>query len=218
MIEIIYFYVLNKIRESYWITLMIFKLRIKKNLLSLNWDMTTIVMKKAIDKYIMDGKKEIFEMGVGHVAIISQYIKKIFPSNKISGCDIYYEFVENALFNAKINNLNINITQSKFYENIDGCFDYILFNPPYVPIVDKEIDFPETCYSGNDGTDVTRTFLNQSKRYLKNGGLIFLGINCYYIAYEKQVSIIQSYGYSIKEVISRKFNTSKVFVLTYDVS
>ena len=75
MIEIIYFYVLNKIRESYWITLMIFKLRIKKNLLSLNWDMTTIVMKKAIDKYIMDGKKEIFEMGVGHVAIISQYIK-----------------------------------------------------------------------------------------------------------------------------------------------
>ena len=218
MVEIMYCFLLNKIRESYWITLMIFKLRIKKKLLLLNWDMTTIVMKKAIDQYIYDDKKDIFEMGVGHVGINAQYIKKIYPSNIISGCDIYYEFVENALFNAAINNLNIHITQSKFYENINGSFDYILFNPPYVPVEDNKIDFPKTCYSGNDGTYVTHTFLNQSKTYLKTDGMILLGINCYYIPYEKLISIIQSYGYSIKEVISRKFNTSKVFVLTYDVS
>ena len=218
MVEKIYFYVLNKVRESYWITLMIFKLKIKRKKLVLNWDMTTIVMKKAIDQYIMDANKEIFEMGVGHIAIIAQYIKKFHPTNTVSGCDIYDEFVENALYNASINNLDINIWRSDLYENIDGNFDYILFNPPYIPMQEEEIEFPLTGYSGSDGMDATRAFLSQSKIYLKDKGMIFLGINCYYIPYEKLISIIQSYGYSIKEVISRKFNTSKVFVLTYDVS
>ena len=47
MVEKIYFFLLNKIRESYLITLMIFRIKIKKKKLALNWDMTTIVMKNA---------------------------------------------------------------------------------------------------------------------------------------------------------------------------
>ena len=218
MIEKFYCYVLNKVRESYWITLMIFKLKIKRKKLALNWDMTTIVMKKAVDRYIADENKEIFEMGVGHIGIIAQYIKKIYPSNIISGCDIYEEFVQNSLYNAAFNNLEINICQSDYYKNIDGCFDYLIFNPPYLPLKDKKMDFPHTGYSGIDGMDATRLFLSQSKTYLKSKGIILLGINCYYVPYEKQVSVIHSSGYSIKEVISRRFSTSKVFVLTNNIN
>ena len=73
MIEKIYIYVLDRIRESYWITLLIFKLKIKRKILPLHWDMTTIVMKKAVDRCVVDANKEVFEIGVGHVAIIAQY-------------------------------------------------------------------------------------------------------------------------------------------------
>jgi len=192
---------------------MIFRIKIKKKKLALNWDMTTIVMKKAIDQYIIDSNKEIFEMGVGHTAIIAQYIKKFYPTNTVSGCDIYEEFVENALYNAGINNLDINIKRSDFYQNVEGHFDYLLFNPPYIPLQKAEIEFPNSGYSGIDGMDATRSFLSQSKIYLKDNGRIFLGINCYYVPYKKQLSVIKSYGYSIEDVVSRKFNTSKVFVL-----
>ena len=214
MIGKIYFYILNKIRESNFITLIIFKLKVSKKILALNWDMTTIVMKKAIDRYMVDENKDVFEMGVGHIAIIAQYIKKNHPSNVMSGCDIYEEFVENALYNAKINNLDINIRKSNLYENVDGSFDYLLFNPPYVPEKKEGLDFPHTAYSGRDGMDTIRLFLDQSREYLKKDGIILLGVNCYYVKYEKQVSEIYSFGYSNKDVISRRYNTSNVFVLS----
>ena len=178
--------------------------------------MTTIVMKKAVDRCVVDANKEVFEIGVGHVAIIAQYTKKICPSNIIGGCDIYEIFIENSLYNAAINNLDIYVRQGNFYENVEGRFDYLLFNPPYIPLQEEEMDFPLTGYSGSDGLDATRLFLSQSQAYLKEKGSILLGVNCYYVPYDKYVSVIHSYGYKIKDVISRRFNTSKVFVLMND--
>ena len=163
MIEKIYCYILNKIRESYWITLMIFKLKINRKKLALNWDMTTIVMKKAVDRYIADGNKEIFEMGVGHIGIIAQYIKKIYPSNIISGCDIYEEFVQNALYNAALNNLEINyfVTNAEeFSKKNKGGFDLI------------------TCMELLEHVPDPLSIIKVSKKMIKSGGhIIFSTIN-----------------------------------------
>ena len=62
-------------------------------------------------------------------------------------------------------------------------------------------------------TEKTRRFLYESKKYLKNDARIFLGINMFCINLKKMMQVIGEYDYKIHDIISMRFNTSKVFVL-----
>ena len=55
---------------------------------------------------------------------------------------------------------------------IDEKFDWVLFNPPYVPS-SGEID--EISWSGGaDGYEIIENFLNEAYKYLKRNGQILL--------------------------------------------
>lgn len=211
--DTIYVGMLDVLRASNVVTAAIFGVKVWRKILKLNWDLTTIVLKKAIDKYCIDAKKDILDMGCGHIAILSQYIKKRYATNTVSGVDIYQQLVDTASRNVKENGLDISILCSDLYSNVKGTYDCIVFNPPYIPVDSKEMAYPKTGYSGPDGTETMRRFLKESRPYLKEEGRILLGINCYYVPYKKAVGIIEEYGYRIEDVISRRFNTSRAFVI-----
>jgi release factor glutamine methyltransferase len=71
--------------------------------------------------------------------------------------------------------LQIPATQSDLFNNIEGKFDVVAFNPPYLP-EDKNED-TESCITttgGEKGDEITLKFLKQAPKHLNKDGVILL--------------------------------------------
>lgn len=74
---------------------------------------------------------------------------------------------------------NAKFVQSDLFANITGKFDFILANPPYVPVGKgsggiMESEPSEALYAGADGLGVIRPFLELARSYIKDKGEIWL--------------------------------------------
>jgi methylase of polypeptide subunit release factors len=205
--------ILDVLRQSPPLTFGIFGIRIHSKIHRFTWDVTTLVLKKAIDRHIPDGNHDVLEMGCGHVALLAQYVKRIRPGSRVTGVDIYDEFVRNAAENARRNGLSVEILQGDLYQGLDRRFDFILFNPPYVPFRQTDNPYPLTTFSGKDGTDTTRRFLTESHDHLNKDGRILLGVNCFHVPEQRVMELAGQYGYVVRTRVRRSFNTARVFIL-----
>lgn len=126
----------------------------------------------------LDVKKddEVLEIGCGS-GIVS-----IAASHK-AGCvtcvDINPDAVKCTLDNIKLNNKNnITVFESDLFENITGRYDLIIFNTPYLPVVEEEYDinddYSKAWDGGVDGRKVIDCFLKEVSLYLKKNGRIQL--------------------------------------------
>ncbi len=60
---------------------------------------------------------------------------------------------------------------SDLFDKVDGKFDSILFNPPYLPVNEEGI-LEKAWSGGENGSEITKRFIKQSRGYLKQDGLI----------------------------------------------
>ena len=71
--------------------------------------------------------------------------------------------------------LGFNCVKSNLFDNINGKYDIIIFNPPYLPL-DK--DEPKSSRmattGGRKGNEIIIKFLKQAQRHLNKDGKIFL--------------------------------------------
>jgi len=116
----VYVAVLDLLRSSTLLTRVIYGVRVERKILSLNWDLTTIVLKKAIDTEFGAAARDVLDMGCGHLAILGQYIKKRHPESRVTSVDIYQELLDNAALNARENAVAISFVRSDLYENVKG--------------------------------------------------------------------------------------------------
>lgn len=105
------------------------------------------------------------------------------PTARVSLSDISPEALALARENAELNEVKVNFIQSDLFSNIDGRFNCISANPPYIP--SGEIDGlspevknePHSALDGGvDGLDFYRAIIPQSKNHLKAKGGLFLEI------------------------------------------
>ena len=84
--------------------------------------------------------------------------------------------------NAKLNNVSVNIISSDLFENVEGKYDIIVTNPPYIPsrdclTLEKEVvDYDPILAldGGQDGLDLIRKSVKDSPNYLNKNGLIYM--------------------------------------------
>lgn len=163
-------------------------------------DETEIVVRHALDIIEKNGLKSALDIGTGSGCIACTLSQ--------SGCNVTAsDFSSRALAVAKDNAKNlfqkINFVESDLFENIEGKFDLIISNPPYIPKdteVQKEVSFePKTALftSEETGTEFYKKIIEQGKNYLNEWGYIVfeLGIN--------QSDIVKSYfeDYNYKEIV-----------------
>lgn len=73
------------------------------------------------------------------------------------------------------NSLGYNCVYSDLFENINGKYDIIIFNPPYLPEDSREPgDSRMATTGGSKGDEIILRFLSQVKDYLEKDGKIFL--------------------------------------------
>lgn len=115
--------------------------------------------------------------GSGAIALV---LKRDNPQINVTASDISEKALMVAEENAEKNNLNVNFVVSNLFEKIDGEFDIIVSNPPYIksdviPTLSPEVRFFEPLLAldgGEDGLDFYRKIVNNAKNHLKIGGIL----------------------------------------------
>ncbi|MCR5837537.1 MAG: peptide chain release factor N(5)-glutamine methyltransferase [Lachnospiraceae bacterium] len=141
-------------------------------------------IKNAHDRVSGIDRLRVLDMctGSGCIAIS---VKKICEQKnmdiEMTAADISEKALETANKNAKINDAEVTFIQSDLFENIDGDFDIILSNPPYIPtkvIEGLEVEVKEhepfNALDGlEDGLHFYRLITEEASKRIKKGYIIY---------------------------------------------
>ena len=145
---------------------------------------TEVLVEKVLEFSKENNFKNILDMCTGSGCIaISLVLNGI---KKAVGADISKGALNIAEKNAEYNNVKnkTEFIHSNLFENIGGVFDAIVSNPPYIPREDikslmREVKDHEPLSAldgGDDGLDFYRKITEESRKYLKSGGMLFYEI------------------------------------------
>ena len=153
---------------------------VNKNVLIPRSDTETLV--EEVLKNLHDGMR-ILDMCTGSGCIL---ISLLHYSNDCEGvgADLSPKALEVAKINAEKNNVEAFFIESDLFENIEGKFDIIVSNPPYIKtseisgLMPEVRDFdPLIALDGKeDGLSFYRRILEEGSEYLKEGGMLFFEI------------------------------------------
>jgi release factor glutamine methyltransferase len=118
---------------------------------------------------VQKGEKAL-EMGCG-TGIIAMHCAR--AGAEVTAADINPKAVRCAQANAEANGLELKVVHSDLFLDVEGLFDLIVFNPPYVP---DEIrgDIERSWAGGEDGVRVLERFLRGAPGHLSRGGRILV--------------------------------------------
>ena len=115
------------------------------------------------------------------------------------------------ILESKVKNEHINklrVIESDLFSKVEGQFDTIIFNPPYLPqdkVGDKKIN-DLALYGGKNGYEVIQRFLNQSGEHLaQDGAIILLVSNLSGLSKIKEIITSNLFGHELLEEISLPF-------------
>ncbi len=129
--------------------------------------------------------QRILDLGTGTGCILLSLLHE-YPDATGVGADLSDEALATAQRNAAIQGLADRVTfvKSNWADSVDGKFDLIVSNPPYIPTgivatLDSNVrDFDPTLAldGGEDGLDPYRNLLGTLKKLLVKGGSVFFEI------------------------------------------
>jgi len=133
---------------------------------------------------IRSPESEILDVGTGS-GVIALTLAREFPEAKISGIDISEDALALARENAARLDLRdrVRFFKSNLLENVDGVFDFIVANLPYVAAQDRHtlsrevLHDPEIAlFAGGQGDELVRALIDQAPARLRPGGRLALEI------------------------------------------
>lgn len=145
----------------------------------------TELMIDFIEKYytVNTPPKRILDLCTGS-GVIAVTLEKIFGSDTYAS-DISKDALDVAAINAKNLDSNVHFILSNLFDNINGKFDLITINPPYVPrtrkqFLSKEVqDFePDTAiFTDDDGLYIIKRFLDEFINFVESRFLVIIEID-----------------------------------------
>lgn len=119
--------------------------------------------------------------GSGCIAVS---LKKLGGYSQVAASDLSDKAIGLAMRNASINDTEIRLIKSDLFKDIDGRFDVIVSNPPYIPTEEIETLSPEVrdhdprmaLDGGADGLDIYRRIVSECRDVLNAGGRLYMEI------------------------------------------
>ena len=126
---------------------------------------------------------KILDLGTGSGCIAIALALEL-PNCDITGSDVSKDALEVAEYNNWLNSANVQFVESDWFEMIDGTFDIIISNPPYLSEEDysnlsHDIKFfePKVALVGaSDGLECYRQIVDQLDAYLSDQGVGFFEV------------------------------------------
>ena len=156
---------------------------------------TEILVEHAVNIGQMIKTPSILDLACGSGCIGISIAKKLGKS-KVILSDISDKCIDIARKNIVINEVKSNCfaVQSDLFTKIEGKFDLIVSNPPYIPLheylaLDKQVSDYEpklALLAGEDGTEFYELISINAKKHLNNGGYIM-----YEVGYNQALQVIK---------------------------
>jgi release factor glutamine methyltransferase len=133
---------------------------------------------------IQDPKSEIVDVGTGS-GVISLSLAAEFPEARILAVDVSDDALALAQENAARLNLGdrVQVLKSRLLENVEGAFDLIVANLPYISTQDRHtlsrevLHDPEIAlFAGARADELVRELIDQAPSRLHPGGMLALEI------------------------------------------
>lgn len=151
--------------------------------------------------------KDILDLCTGS-GCIGISLGHLTPCHSVMLADLSQEALLVAEYNANMNQVRATLVQGDLFEHVEGTFDLIVSNPPYIPTRDVETLMPEVkdyeprmaLDGSEDGLHFYRRIVKESLPYLRVGGWL-----CFEIGYDQGqavASFMKEAGYT--QVVIKK--------------
>ena len=133
---------------------------------------------------IPNHKSQILDVGTGS-GVIALSLAVKFPEAEVLAADISEDALALARENAERLGLSarVQFRKSNLLDGVDGSFDLIVANLPYIPRKDRQslarevLHDPEVAlFAGESGDELVRELIEQAPAHLKPGGLLALEV------------------------------------------
>lgn len=163
-----------------WQEFMGLRFSVTEDVLVPRQDTETLV--EEVMRYLRDGM-EILDVCTGSGCILLSLLRYSNGCRGV-GCDISEKALAIAGQNAKELGISAQFIQSDLFESIEGRFEYIVSNPPYIrkdmiPTLMEEVRDHEPLIAldgGEDGLDFYRKITREATEHLYSGGMLFFEI------------------------------------------
>ncbi|HIH13287.1 TPA: methyltransferase [Candidatus Woesearchaeota archaeon] len=97
----------------------------------------------------------------------------------------------------------IKVIKSDLFDRVEGHFNLIIFNPPYLPKDDVDKEFSLTLSGGKKGNEIIERFLKEAKKHLNENGKILI-VFSNLTGKEKVDNIIKKNGFKFQQIDYQK--------------
>ena len=160
----------------------------------------------------------IIDLGCGSGAI-GLALKKKFPDSSVTLLDISEDALSVAKENAKNLDLEVNFIQSDMFCDVDGQFDVIVSNPPYlrededIEDIVKDNEPAIALYGGKDGLDDYRKILSTCSKHLNTKFLLAFEIG--YLQKEEICALVKEYLEDVVVVCKKDMSEKDRMIFIY---
>ena len=152
---------------------------VNKHVLSPRFD-TELLVEKALEH--IKPNDRVLDLCTGSGCVAVSIAKSV--DSYVEACDISKKALKVAKANVKKHNVNVELYQSNMFEKVQGKFNVIVSNPPYiesdvVKTLDVEVKDHDPMLAldgGVDGLDFYRAIASNIKNYLLDDGVLLMEI------------------------------------------
>jgi release factor glutamine methyltransferase len=141
------------------------------------------IVLKELSTMLSTPPQRVVDIGCGSGAL-ALGIKARYPQLEVWATDVSNDAVLLTLENAQALNLELQVRRTSLLDGIEGTFDAIISNPPYLPESDEPTLEPEVraepptaLFSGADGLNLARAIAQLSTTRLEHCGLLALELD-----------------------------------------
>lgn len=155
--------------------------KVNENVLIPRFD--TEILVDEVVKYVGDQYLKVLDMCTGS-GCIAVTISDMCDNATVVASDISKDAIDVAKENNTLNQTDVTFVESDLFENVEGLFDVIVSNPPYIRTEEIEnlqeevkMHDPHLALDGGEtGLDFYKRIVKDAKEHLKTDGIIFFEI------------------------------------------
>ncbi len=146
----------------------------------------------------------VLDMGTGNGSIALKCARE---RCEVVAVDLDPEAIEEVMEKARREGLKIKTILSDLFQNVEGKFDTIVFNPPYLPGDPKDVEELQWAGGGKHGDETVIRFLEEAKNYLNEDGRIYIILSSF-----NRIEKIREMLYRFTLLATKKFSFHEIYL------
>jgi release factor glutamine methyltransferase len=171
----------------------------------------TFLLAEALEKEVKRGDL-VLEVGTGTGLLAILAARR---AERVLAVDVSDYAVDCARQNVKANRAaNVEVRRSDLFAEVEGKFDLIVFNPPYLPRDEHEPkdELSLAWDGGRDGRRVIDRFIRECRGYLRHGGRVLM-LQSSLSSLEKTREMFLRQGFEVSVVAEKGFFFERLYVV-----